>query len=92
MELTLYVFFDLLPYERAILEQYGLLAKGAGVGFRWVEIPLPVFGFAEAGYDPFDQAPFWTGGYVPWGSEGYQYFGFKESDCQPFNQCPFYNS
>jgi len=90
MELTLYVFFDLKPYERAILEEYGLLAKGAGVGFNWVEIPLPVFGFAEADYDPFDQAPFWNGGYIKWEDNDYPYFGFLESDCQPFSQYPFF--
>lgn len=59
MALELYIFFPLLPWQRAILRNYGLLAKGAGVGLNWVEIPSPVFGFAEADYEPFDTAPFW---------------------------------
>ena len=91
MAIALYVYFDLQNYERAILENYGLMAKGAGVGFSWVEIPLPVFGFAEADYDPFNQAPFWNGGYVSWKENSYNYFGFLESNCQPFNQAPFWD-
>lgn len=62
MEIELYIFFPLEPFERAILREYGLFARGAGVGFNWVEIPLPAFGFGEAGYEPFDTAPFWNGG------------------------------
>ena len=92
MQITLYVYFDLEPYQRGILEQYGLMAKGAGVGFDWIEIPLPVFGFNEADFDPFNQAPFWNGGYVPWRENNYPYFGFLESNCQPFNQAPFYDA
>ena len=61
MAIELYVFFPLEPYQRAVLDAYGLFAKGAGVGFNWCEIPEPVFGFNEAGYEPFDTAPFWTG-------------------------------
>lgn len=63
MSLELYIFFPLEPYQRVILQQYGLMAKGAGVGLKWVEIPYPVFGFAEAGFDPFDNSPFWDGTY-----------------------------
>ena len=62
MEIELYIFFQLEPYERAVLREYGLFARGAGVGFNWVEIPQPCFGFNEADYEPFDQAPFWNGG------------------------------
>lgn len=62
MAIELYVFFPLEPYQRAVLREYGLFARGAGVGFNWVEIPLPVFGFNEANYEPFDNAPFWNGG------------------------------
>lgn len=62
MAIELYIFFPLEPFQRAILKQYGLFAKGAGVGFNWTEIPLPVFGFAETEYyEPFDVAPFWAG-------------------------------
>lgn len=63
MALELYIFFPLEPYQRSILDNYGLIAKGAGVGLKWVEIPYPVFGFAEAGYEPFDDSPFWNGTY-----------------------------
>ena len=63
MSLELFIFFPLEPYQRSILQQYGLMAKGAGVGLKWVEIPYPVFGFAEADYDPFDNSPFWDGTY-----------------------------
>ena len=63
MELELYIFFPLEPYQRSILNNYGLIAKGAGVGLKWIEIPYPVFGFAEAGYEPFDDSPFWNGTY-----------------------------
>ena len=61
MELTLFLYFPLEPRERTILKNYGLIAKGAGVELKWVEIPYPVFGFNEAGYDPFDSEPFWDG-------------------------------
>lgn len=64
MGIQLYIFFPLLPYQRTILRNYGLLAKGAGVGWNWVEIPLPAFGFAEADYEPFDSAPFWATHYT----------------------------
>lgn len=64
MALELYIFFPLLPWQRTILRNYGLLAKGAGVGLKWVEIPTPVFGFAEANYEPFDSAPFWATHYT----------------------------
>lgn len=64
MSIELYVWFPLLPYQRTILRNYGLLARGAGVGWGWAEIPLPVFGFAEADYEPFDTAPFWATHYT----------------------------
>lgn len=61
MALDLLLYFPLEPWERTILKNYGLIAKGAGVELNWVEIPYPVFGFNEAGYDPFDSEPFWDG-------------------------------
>lgn len=64
MVIELYIWFPLEPWERTILRNYGLIAKGAGVGLRWVEIPVPCFGFAEADYEPFDTAPFWATHYT----------------------------
>lgn len=64
MALELYIFFPLLPWQRSILRNYGLIAKGAGMGLKWVEIPTPVFGFAEADYEPFDMASFWATHYT----------------------------
>lgn len=66
MEIRLYIFFELNTFQRAVLEQYGLFAKGAGVGFKYIEIQEPCFGFSEAGYEPFGQGVFWNGGYVQW--------------------------
>lgn len=63
MAIELYIFFPLEPYQRSVLRNYGLLAKGAGVGLKWVEIPYPVFGFNEANYEPFNVAPFWCENY-----------------------------
>lgn len=60
MEIDLYTYFELEPYTRSLLYTYGFLSKGAGVGTRVTEIPHPVFGFAEADWEPFDQAPFWA--------------------------------
>lgn len=64
MEIELYIFFPLQAYQRSILKNYGLMAKGAGVQLNWVEIPTPVFGFSEADYEPFDTAPFWATHYT----------------------------
>lgn len=59
MAIDLFIYFPLEPWQRAILKSYGLMGRGAGVLLNWVEIPLPVFGFNEADYEPFDSAPFW---------------------------------
>lgn len=59
MAIELYIYFPLEPWQRAILKGYGLMGKGAGVELKWTEIPYPVFGFNEAGYEPFNTAPFW---------------------------------
>ncbi len=61
MALELALYFPLEPWQRTILKNFGLMAKGAGVELNWLEIPYPVFGFNEAGYDPFDAEPFWNG-------------------------------
>ena len=42
MALELFLYFPLEPWERTILKNYGLIAKGAGVELNWVEIPYPV--------------------------------------------------
>lgn len=52
--------FDLTPVERAIITQSGIIPRPAGVKAYVTIIPLPVFGFVEAGdgMTPFDDAPF----------------------------------
>ena len=47
---------DMALFYRTIFD----IATAEGVGLDWVEIPSPVFGFAEADYEPFDVAPFWA--------------------------------
>ena len=58
MQVRLVVETQLQPYERAIIENYGIMALGAGVGLEWLEVPTPVLGFAGTGLAPFGQAPF----------------------------------
>lgn len=50
--------FLLTPYELAIVTQSGAIPRPAGVGAILITTDAPVFGFAEAGAAPFDQAPF----------------------------------
>lgn len=57
MEIELYIFFQLEDWQRAFLNDYGFMAKGAGVHMKIFEVPFPCFGFAEAGYYPFDDYP-----------------------------------
>ena len=64
MQVRLVVETELQPYERAILENYGLMALGAGVGLDWLEVPSPVLGFAGSGLAPFGQAPFYQGNII----------------------------
>ena len=52
---------SLQPYERAILEQCGVAALGAGVALEWLEVNAPVLGFAGSSFSPFGQAPFFNG-------------------------------
>ena len=53
--------FSLEPYEMAILTQSGALPRPAGVSATLLTVPMPVFGFSEAGSAaPFDQAPFFS--------------------------------
>jgi hypothetical protein len=54
-----YVFeFDLTHYEFAIVTQSGILPRPAGVTATIYSAGGPVFGFKEAGMEPFGQAPF----------------------------------
>ena len=64
MQVRLVVETELQPFERAILENYGLIALGAGVGLDWLEVPTPVLGFSGTGLAPFGQAPFYNGSLV----------------------------
>lgn len=62
MTIRMVIESELEPYQRAIFKKYGLFAKGAGVLFEWLEVPVPVFGFAGSDMQPFDQAPFFVNG------------------------------
>lgn len=51
--------FYLTAYEQALLEQYGLLDKPAGVGFTWYQHdPDELFGFAGQELQNFDHGVF----------------------------------
>ena len=54
----------LSPIHEAIFRKYGLMAKGAGVGVSWLDVPGDVLGFAGTGLAPFNQAPFFSGGVI----------------------------
>lgn len=64
MQVRLVVETQLQPFERAIIENYGIMALGAGVGLEWLEVATPVLGFAGTGLAPFGQAPFFNGGTI----------------------------
>ena len=64
MQVRLVVETQLQPYERAIIENYGIIALGAGVGLEWLEVPTPVLGVAGTGLAPFGQAPFFHGNII----------------------------
>ena len=53
--------FELEEIHRAIFRRYGLLAKGAGVGVEWLEVPRPCLGFADSGLDTFNNGTFYAG-------------------------------
>jgi len=44
---------NLSPVHEAIFRKYGLIAKGAGVGVSWLDVPEGTFGFANTGLLPF---------------------------------------
>ena len=55
MEIRAVFRFYLTPYEQALLEQYGLLDRPAGVGFSWYQHdPQELFGFAGQELQNFD--------------------------------------
>ena len=59
--MTIRVVFEFFPSEEqaAILNNYGLLTRGAGVGWEFYQIiPEETFGFDGSGLQPFNQAPF----------------------------------
>jgi len=59
--MTIRVVFEFFPSleQAAILNNYGLLTRGAGVGWEFYQIvPEETFGFDGSGLQPFDQAPF----------------------------------
>lgn len=45
--------------QKAILTNYGLLARGGGVGWEWLQVrPEETFGFAHSELQPFNQGVF----------------------------------
>ena len=59
--MTVRVVFEFFPSaeQSAILDNYGLLTRGAGVGWEFYQIvPEETFGFDGSGLQPFNQAPF----------------------------------
>lgn len=59
--MTIRVVFEFFPTQEqaAILNNYGLLSRGAGVGWEFYQIiPEETFGFDGSGLQPFNQAPF----------------------------------
>ena len=59
--MTVRVVFEFFPSaeQSAILDNYGLLTRGAGVGWEFYQIvPSETFGFDGSGLQPFNQAPF----------------------------------
>jgi len=61
-----YIFeFSLQPWQRSIFQTMGVLTRGAGVGYEWLEIDPPdTFGFADSDLQPFGQGAFFLGGPV----------------------------
>ncbi|MBE1237499.1 DUF2612 domain-containing protein [Phaeovibrio sulfidiphilus] len=58
--------FLLEPWQRSLFRKGGLLARGAGVGFEWLEHePGSTFGFSGSGLQPFDQGAFSYGVAIP---------------------------
>lgn len=59
MQLRFVFGFNLKPFDRAILANYGILNRGAGVGWEWYEEDIGgVFGFNGSHLQPFGQGTF----------------------------------
>ena len=59
MTISLRFFGELTEQQRFVLQHYGLLNRGAGVGYDIVtNFTSDAFGFAGSGLQPFNQAPF----------------------------------
>ena len=59
MEIRAVFLFYLTPFEKAMLEKYSLLNRGAGVGFNYFQVdPDTVFGFAGTELQPFNHGVF----------------------------------
>lgn len=51
--------FSLEPWERSMFRNYGVLTRGAGVYYDWIEVKADeTFGFAGSGLLPFNQGVF----------------------------------
>lgn len=94
MHLRVVSMFALAPVEEAFFLQYGLPGHGAGVGVSWLAAAMPVFGMANSGLSPFDQAPFYNGRVI-----GGQYtpveipaLGFSGSGFSCFGEAPFWSN
>lgn len=82
--------FELTSYEVALLEQYALLNRPAGVFFEWWQVnPNATFGFAGQELQPFNQGVF--NSFIPQVPSGFPspVFGFGESGLTPFDQGVF---
>lgn len=63
MQIRITTTTPLEPWQRAVILQYGMFGKAAGVGYEFWNIETPVLGFVADGqnYMPFGQAPFFSG-------------------------------
>lgn len=65
MSISIRIPFYLSEIDRAIFRTYWRLPRPGGVRMYLIEMdPDDVFGFEEAGYQPFGQAPFYDGSIV----------------------------
>lgn len=66
MKIRVVFHFYLTDFEQALLNNYGLLNRGAGVGWEWYQLPEEsVFGFDGSGLQPFNQGNFDPYGIMP---------------------------
>lgn len=89
MEIRAVFNFYLTLYEQALLEQYGLLDRPAGVGFSWYHhSPAEMFGFAGQDFQNFDNGTFTPYSYQEAFPE--TVFGFAGQRQQNFNRGGFF--